>query len=70
MSRKHIYSNLVLLTETFADMFPKAKKAKTEYEWDADWREKYGEKAAKVIRDTVDQNMEDYLYMKQFAIKI
>lgn len=47
-----------------------AKKAKTEYEWDADWREKYGEKAAKVIRDTVDQNMEDYLYMKQFAIKI
>jgi hypothetical protein len=51
-------------------MFPKAKKAKTEYEWDADWREKYGENAAKVIRDTVDQNMEDYLYMKQFAIKI
>jgi hypothetical protein len=35
-----------------------------------EWRDKYGEKAAKVVRETVDRNMEDYLYMKQFAMKI
>jgi hypothetical protein len=43
---------------------------KSEAEWDAEWRDKYGEKAAKVIRETVDKNMEDYLYMKQFATKV
>ena len=42
----------------------------TEPEWDEEWRSKYGQKAAKVIRDTVDQNMEDYLYLKQFALKV
>jgi len=43
------------------------KKTKSEAEWDAEWKEKYGEEAAKVIRETVDKNMEDYLYMKQFC---
>ena len=46
------------------------KQAKSEAEWDAEWTEKYGEEAAKVIKETVDKNMEDYLYMKQFAIKV
>jgi len=46
------------------------KKAKSEAEWDTEWRENYGEEAAKVIRETVDKNMEDYLYMKQFTIKV
>jgi hypothetical protein len=46
------------------------KEMKTEPEWDAEWKEKYGEEAAKVIRETVDRNMEHYRYMKQFAIKI
>jgi hypothetical protein len=46
------------------------KKAKSEAQWDAEWKEKYGEDAARVIRQTVDKNMEDYLYMKQFAIKV
>lgn len=46
------------------------KESKSEAEWDAEWRDGYGEEAAKVIRETVDKNMEDYLYMKQFAIKV
>lgn len=45
------------------------KQAKSEAVWDAEWKEKYGEEAASVIRETVDKNMEDYLYMKQFALK-
>jgi len=45
------------------------KAAKTEEQWDAEWREKYGEKAAKVIRQTVDENISDFLYLKQFALK-
>ncbi|OAL29118.1 hypothetical protein AYO22_02555 [Fonsecaea multimorphosa] len=53
------------------DLKPRAhKKApKTEEQWDAEWKEKFGEKAAKVIRKTVDDNMADYLYLKQFALK-
>lgn len=45
------------------------KQRKTELEWDAEWKEKYGAKAAKVIRETVDKNMDDFKYMKQFALK-
>ncbi|KAL6252636.1 hypothetical protein RBB50_000355 [Rhinocladiella similis] len=52
------------------DLKPRAHKhAKTEAQWDAEWKEKYGEEAAKVIRDTVDKNMADYLYLKQFVLK-
>ncbi|EXJ92691.1 hypothetical protein A1O3_01243 [Capronia epimyces CBS 606.96] len=53
------------------DLKPRTHKkaAKSEAEWDAEWQEKYGKQAAKVIRDTVDQNMEHYLYLKQFAVK-
>ncbi|KIV97648.1 hypothetical protein PV10_01367 [Exophiala mesophila] len=53
------------------DLKPRAhKKAKkTEAQWDAEWVEKYGEKGAKIIRETVDKNMPDYLYLKQFALK-
>jgi len=48
----------------------KHKKAtKSEAQWDAEWKEKYGEEGAKVIRETVDANMDDYLYLKQFALK-
>jgi hypothetical protein len=54
-----------------ADFLTSQKKvAKTEAEWDVEWKEKYGEEAAKVIRETVDENMEHYHYVKQFAIKI
>jgi len=53
------------------DLKPRTHKnaAKTEAQWDAEWKEKYGEEAAKMIRETVDQNMEDFLYLKQFALK-
>ena len=46
------------------------KKAKSEEQWDTEWKEKYGDEAAKVIRKTVDENMADYRYLKQFAIKV
>ncbi|KAJ9638447.1 hypothetical protein H2199_007136 [Coniosporium tulheliwenetii] len=36
----------------------------------AEWVEKYGEKGANVIRDTVAKNVEDYEYLKQFAIRV
>ena len=49
--------------------FEKKKAAKTEEQWDAEWKEKYGEQAAKMIRRTVDENMADFLYLKQFALK-
>ncbi|KAL8963882.1 MAG: hypothetical protein Q9183_004879 [Haloplaca sp. 2 TL-2023] len=45
------------------------KKVKTARDEDAEWAEKFGEKGAKVIRETVDASMEDYEYLKQFAIK-
>jgi hypothetical protein len=45
------------------------ERAKSEAEWDVEWKENYGEEAAKVIRETIDNNMEHYRYMKQFAVK-
>lgn len=47
-----------------------AKLFKSEEEFDAEWREKFGEKGAKIIRETVNRNMADYHYMKQFALKV
>ena len=53
-----------------ADNAPKqGKKIKTEERWDKEWVEKYGEEAAKTIRETVDRNMDDYNYMRQFVLK-
>lgn len=46
------------------------KTAKSEDQWDKEWKEKYGEKGATVIRQTVNDNMADYLYLKQFAIQV
>lgn len=47
----------------------KKKKTKSPEEEDAEWREKYGEKGAKLIRETVDANIADYEYLKQFALR-
>lgn len=56
---------------TRADMYDsKKKKAKSVGDEDKEWVEKYGEKGAKIIRETVDANIEDYEYLKQFAIKV
>ncbi|RMZ78419.1 hypothetical protein DV738_g3930, partial [Chaetothyriales sp. CBS 135597] len=46
------------------------KAAKTEEQWDAEWKQTFGEQAARVIRKTVDANMADYLYLKQFALQV
>lgn len=35
-----------------------------------EWRKKFGEDAARVIRETVDANVADYEYLKSFAIKV
>lgn len=48
----------------------KKKTPKSTKEEDAEWREKFGAKGAKVIRETVDKNVEDYEYMKQFCLKV
>lgn len=36
----------------------------------AEWSEKYGEEGATVMRDTVRTCVDDYEYLKQFAIKV
>jgi hypothetical protein len=46
------------------------RATKTEAEFDAEWRKKYGEKNAALIRQTVDDTMADYLYLKSFAVKV
>lgn len=48
----------------------KQKKAKSVKDEDLEWVEKYGEEGAKIIRKTVEANMEDYEYLKQYAIKL
>ncbi|RAH63733.1 uncharacterized protein BO66DRAFT_416456 [Aspergillus aculeatinus CBS 121060] len=47
---------------------PRAQK--TEAQFDAEWQEKYGPEGAALIRKTVDANMADYLYLKNFAMKV
>lgn len=51
---------------------PRAHGAKnpSKEEEDEEWRNKFGDKAAKVIRETVDANTADYEYLKSFAIKV
>ncbi|KAG0646791.1 hypothetical protein D0Z07_6310 [Hyphodiscus hymeniophilus] len=46
------------------------KKQKTEESENQGWREKYGDEAAKIIRETVNANIADYEYLKSFAIKV
>lgn len=52
-----------------ADASTQKKKAKTDEQYYYEWVEKYGEKGAKVIQQTVADNVADYEYLKQFAIK-
>ena len=42
---------------------------KSHHDEDAEWLEKYGEDAARIIRQTVDANVQDYEYLKKFALK-
>jgi len=49
---------------------PKKKQPKSKESEDSEWLEKFGAKGAKVIRETVDANVEDYEYLKQFALRV
>lgn len=53
-----------------APIYQQKKKIKTAEEEDAEWTEKFGAQDAKVIRNTVDANLEHYEYLKQFALKV
>lgn len=44
-------------------------KPKTDEELHATWAEKYGPDAADLIKETVDENVATYEYLKQYAIK-
>ena len=48
----------------------KKKKVKSKEAENAEWTEKFGREAAKIIRQTVDANVADYEYLKQFAMKV
>jgi len=54
------------------DLKPRAHKhaIKSDEQMYAEWVEKYGQEAADVIKKTVDDNVADYEYLKQFAIKL
>lgn len=45
-------------------------KTVTEESEDKEWREKYGEEGQKAIRECVNENVEHYEYLKQFAIRV
>jgi hypothetical protein len=46
------------------------KTPKSDEELLEEWKEKYGEKGAEIIRQTVVENVEHYEYLKQFAVKV
>ncbi|KAL1642973.1 hypothetical protein SLS58_005215 [Diplodia intermedia] len=54
------------------DLKPRAQKKipKPDEELYAEWVQKFGEEGAKVIKDTVDKNVADYEYLKQFAMRV
>ncbi|EOD45495.1 hypothetical protein UCRNP2_7786 [Neofusicoccum parvum UCRNP2] len=54
------------------DLKPRAQKKipKPDDELYAEWVKKFGEEGAKVIKDTVDANVADYEYLKQFAMRV
>jgi len=54
------------------DLKPRVHKhaPKSDDELFAEWTEKYGPDAAKVIRQTVEDNVADYEYLRQFAIRV
>ena len=48
----------------------KKKKPKTREEEDAEWEERFGAKAARTIRETVDRNVADYEYLRGFRLEV
>lgn len=54
------------------DLKPRKHKhvPKSDEQLYSEWVEKYGQEAADLIKQTVDANVADYEYLKQFAIKV
>lgn len=52
------------------NLFSFLQKVPTVEQENEEWRKKFGDEAAKVIRETVDANTADYEYLKSFAIKV
>ncbi|KAF4301317.1 hypothetical protein GTA08_BOTSDO07226 [Botryosphaeria dothidea] len=54
------------------DLKPRAQKKipKPDDELYAEWVQKFGEEGAKTIKETVDANVADYEYLKQFAMRV
>jgi hypothetical protein len=46
------------------------KAPKSDEQFYKEWTEKYGEEAAKLIQETAKKNVEDYEYLKSFAIQV
>lgn len=53
-----------------SELKPRTHAPKTDEQLMKEWTEKYGEEHAKLIKKTVDENVEHYEYLKQFAIKV
>lgn len=51
-------------------LFASLQKVPTVEAENEEWRKKFGDDAARVIRQTVDANVADYEYLKSFAIKV
>lgn len=52
-----------------SDLKPRThKQVRSDEEEDREWNEKFGAKGAEVIRQTVNANVKDYEYLKQFAL--
>jgi len=56
--------------ETDIPSYHKTKTPKTPHDEDEEWRVKYGDEGARVIRETVDANVKDYEYLKGFALRV
>ena len=68
---KSTLSIFILKKLNIADSFNLKKSSpKTSEAEDSQWREKFGAEGARVIRETVDANVKDYEYLKQFALKV
>lgn len=59
-----IWSICVLMNLVFV------QKTSTIESENREWAEKYGPEAQKVIRQTVDENIPHYEYLKQFCIAV
>lgn len=56
--------------ETDKSFVSQKKAEKNDEQLYADWVEKFGEERAKVIKQTVEDNVADYEYLKKFAVKV